>query len=618
MGAQWTGIRGPAGGELRRTMARHKAALGFLTRLRKDVRGNTLAIMAAAIVPLIGMVGGAVDLSRLYLTRVRLQHACDAGALAGRKQMGGGAWSTTAQTSANQFFWANFRQRAYGTGTATVAFTSSGTDVQGTASTTVPMTLMAFFSAPTRTIGVSCDSQMQLPNTDVMFVLDNTGSMADKANSSDSANKIDTLKNAVKCFYEALAQYKTDGTCTTPISGTGINSDSQLRFGFVPYTTNVNVSQLGLPASYFASTWNYQSRLQSGSWGSWTNTNKSCSNVPANTSTVKYQTVTTFGIFCTVQSSTYGQAWLYGSVQQSLNMTSALAAFNVSKPPSSTTITLPIGNNYTNRNVQWDGCLEEQTPTSNINQIPSQSDASTLYAPALPDAIYLRNSGTGSLDSSSMTTASSTTTSNYYNSVRANDYFCPTPAKKLQAWSVANFDTYVDSLYAAGNTYHDIGMLWGGRMISPEGMFKSDNAQTPTGGRIMRHVIFMTDGDAQAAACDYTVYGIAWYDNRTGSNVGTASRCETGAGVNTHPTYNSLWSDLNTRLLALCSSVKNEPDTTLWVISFGGSGIDPSTKTNLQTCATDSNHYFDATSAAQLNSAFQMIAAQISQLRLTQ
>ena len=604
-------------------MARNNAALGFLIRLRKDARGNTLAITAAAILPLIAMLGGAVDLSRLYLTRVRLQHACDAGALAGRKQMGGGAWGTTAQASASQFFWANFKQNAYGTGTATVAFSSSGTDVQGTAVTTVPMTLMSIFSAPTKTINVSCDSQMQLPNTDVMFVLDNTGSMADKANSSDAKSKIDTLKNAVKCFYEVLAQFKTNGTCQTGISGTGINSDAQLRFGFVPYTTNVNVSQIGLPSSYFASTWNYQSRQQSGMWGSWQDTTKSCSNVPANTSTVKYQTVTSSGwsgSSCKVQSSTYSQAWLYGSVPLPLNLASALAAFNGSSPPSSTSVSLPTGNSYTNRTVQWDGCLEEQAPTSNINQIPSQSTPSTLYAPALPDAIYMRNAGNSStLDTSSMTTASSTTTSNYYNDVRNDYYFCPTPAKKLQTWSVANFDTYVDSLYAAGNTYHDIGMLWGGRLISPEGMFSGDNKQTPSGGRIMRHVIFMTDGDAQAAACDYTAYGVAWYDNRTGSNVGTASHCPTGAAIsNKYSSWNSLWSDVNTRLLALCGSVKNEPDTTLWVISFGGSGIDPSTKSNLQTCATDSNHYFDATNAAQLDSAFQMIAAQISQLRLTQ
>ena len=61
--------------------------MNFLTRLRRDTSGNTLAIAAAAMVPLIGIVGGAVDMSRIYIIKTRLQHACDAGALAGRKAM---------------------------------------------------------------------------------------------------------------------------------------------------------------------------------------------------------------------------------------------------------------------------------------------------------------------------------------------------------------------------------------------------------------------------------------------------------------------------------------------------------------------------------------------------
>ena len=40
---------------------------GFLTRLARDVRGNTMAIMGAALIPLAGMVGGGVDIARMYL-----------------------------------------------------------------------------------------------------------------------------------------------------------------------------------------------------------------------------------------------------------------------------------------------------------------------------------------------------------------------------------------------------------------------------------------------------------------------------------------------------------------------------------------------------------------------
>ena len=77
-------------GEMPKFIARPR---GFMSALARDVRGNTLAIMAAALIPLAGLVGGGIDISRMYITKTRLQHACDAGALAGRKAMGGGTWA---------------------------------------------------------------------------------------------------------------------------------------------------------------------------------------------------------------------------------------------------------------------------------------------------------------------------------------------------------------------------------------------------------------------------------------------------------------------------------------------------------------------------------------------
>ena len=81
----------------------------FMGALARDVRGNTLAIMAAALIPLAGLVGGGIDISRMYITKTRLQHACDAGALAGRKSMGGGVWGTDDNAVAQKFFDANFQ-----------------------------------------------------------------------------------------------------------------------------------------------------------------------------------------------------------------------------------------------------------------------------------------------------------------------------------------------------------------------------------------------------------------------------------------------------------------------------------------------------------------------------
>jgi len=84
--------------------------IGFLSRLRRDVRGNTLAFMAALLVPLAALSGSAIDVARMYAVKTRLQQACDAGALAGRKSMtSAGDLDTSATGPAQSFFKNNFQ-----------------------------------------------------------------------------------------------------------------------------------------------------------------------------------------------------------------------------------------------------------------------------------------------------------------------------------------------------------------------------------------------------------------------------------------------------------------------------------------------------------------------------
>ena len=247
----------------------------------------------------------------------------------------------------------------------------------------------------------------------------------------------------------------------------------------------------------------------------------------------------------------------------------------------------------------------------NIDLVPSAGDATTQWGPALPNLIFLRdipvpvpwrytiywsyaNNSAGTLG----------TTDEYMNSV---PYACPTQAKKLQQWPDATaFDTYVDSLTAVGNTYHDIGMVWGARFMSPTGIFAAENATTPGGADIQRHMIFMTDGDANAAPCDYAAHGVTYYDKRVTSDVGTASNCGSA--------YSTLNDQVNARLVGLCTAVKNM-NITLWVISFG-SGSNTTTEARLASCAS-SGKYFTARDSAALQTTFASIANQISQLRLT-
>jgi hypothetical protein len=239
-------------------------------------------------------------------------------------------------------------------------------------------------------------------------------------------------------------------------------------------------------------------------------------------------------------------------------------------------------------------------------------NATTQWKPALAPLIYLRGvigSNYGNATRSAVETV---------NTFKSPNYSCPTAAKKLQPWpSASDFGSYVDSLQPIGNTYHDTGMIWGARLMSPTGIFGSENAYTPQGGEIERHLIFFTDGFAQANPCDYSAYGVAWYDRRTTDSVGTAGNC--GAESST------INAQINARLDALCTAVKNigtDPEDppsfriTLWVISFGA-GVNTATKTRLSNCATANTYFFDAGDPVTLQKAFRDIANQISGLRLT-
>lgn len=589
-------------------------ARAFLVSLVRDVRANTIAVMAMALIPLAGMIGGGVDISRMYIVKTRLQHACDAGALAGRKAMGGGTWSYNnyyPRTTAEKFFDANYNSNAYGATNVTKSFSENSGKVSGTASAVLPMTLMRIFGRTTETLSVTCDADMRLPNTDVMFVLDNTGSMDEDDGSG--TKKINGLKVAVKCFYEIVARLDTDATCTTGTPSGGTGNQVQIRFGFVPYSTNVNVGRL-LKPEWMADNWYYQSRtLISGGatttygWGDW-KYYASCSQpLPANTATKQYTTGSFFGVcyqatrdWEAITSGGSTAHWKYDRISQNVSGLKNGTGWNDS-------FTLKIGDGGTDKTIDWDGCIEERqtVQTTNFSPIPSgakdldidlvpTSDDSTKWGPALPDLIYTRkqtSGGTGSWDRSAV----NDTTTDYRNT---SAYYCPTEAKKLQTWSSASaFDDYVDSLTPTGNTYHDIGLLWGARLISPTGLFASENAYTPKGGEIERHIIFMTDGDTNTSSSDYNAYGVPWFDKRQ----------------TTSTSQSDLDTQVDLRFAALCTAVKNK-NITLWVISFGSVSSD--TVTRLTNCAS-SGRYFSAANSAQLQSTFKSIADQISQLRLT-
>ncbi|OJY64407.1 MAG: hypothetical protein BGP16_02475 [Sphingobium sp. 66-54] len=653
-------------------MKRMRGKHSFLTRLRHDTAGNTIALVAAAIIPLAGMIGGAVDMSRLYLVKTRMQQACDAGALAGRKAMGGGGWTTgtnngSTEDTANKLFNANFVTGAYGTGTLINTFEESNGTVTGTASVIVPMTLMRIFNMTERNVSVSCTAKMEIPNTDVMFVLDVTGSMA-------TDNKIGGLKSAVKCFYESLLRVNTTEVCGNDPTATSSTTTAQIRMGFVPYSVNVNVGKL-LPNAFLADDWAYDSRRYgwdgvtydtNNSASNWTyvsgsavtgnryegtcpSNTKSSSDVTSPTTTttapdgtittsytitrtttgMEYESSTSGGwnnrkYYCTattytnyqerqVNSTVKSPHYAYTYERRTLNVSGLKAGGDT----WNNSIPLDVGTAGATTNVVWKGCIEERhtyqntdgTPGDEWSPVPAEaldmnidlvptatSTYNSFWGPLLNGATWARyNWGYSNCTKSGRTTSSVDTSCNASSSSVA----CPTEARKLTTYNTPGpFESYVNSLSTGGNTYHDIGMLWGARLMSPTGIFASENAFTPAGRAIQRHLIFMTDGDTNTTNTDYSAYGIGYY-----------SRLQAQGNLSDTQMDNMT----DARTAALCTAIKNM-NITLWVISYG-SGVGTATETRLENCASP-GRYYKASDGAALIARFRQIASEISELRL--
>lgn len=618
-------------------MARNNAALGFLTRLRKDARGNTLAMMAAMLIPLLGFTGAAIDAARLYVVKVRLQQACDAGTLAGRKAMKdttvGTPLDTTAANQAQTFFKNNFQTGWYRN--ASPVFTPTkgtvGTDssvanaVNGTATVQLPMTVMSIFGIKPQTINVTCQAIYDLADTDVMFVLDVTGSMsvppssgsegaATKYTRSDgipaiyrleqSGSKIEALRQAVVLFDKTMTENK--------------QTDTIVRYGFAPYSTVVNVGKL-LDPTTTSSALNYWSRTVDGDYDyvtsvtavypiaqtdctvakrtpGWT-TGFTYKKGSTNTTVSSYYGYANFtgtptwtstnGGTCTGTATIKRPMWKYGKT--AINVSDYVKGGYVSTP-----------GRIDGSTSKWRGCVEmtdsSTATTFDPTNLPSDLDPDQLpnWRPMWPEAVWQPQSKTADVKDDAVSESYSYKAQGTYES---NDSVtCPMEAQTLTQMTSDQVNSYVyaNNFKADGNTYHDYGMTWGLRMLSTKGPFKDSVA--PTSGRKQptQNIVFMTDGTPVADSDNYQMYGIEGLD-------GNLANGNSSQEVKNHVA----------RFRVLCDAAKAR-GITIYMIAFG-----TSLTADMKYCSSPGQSFY-ASNSDDLQTAFAAIAKRIAMLRVNQ
>lgn len=663
-----------------------KSRKSFLQRLRSDSAGNTLAMAAAALFPIMGLVGGGVDMGRAYMAKARLQQACDAGVLAGRRNMTQDTMTAADIAEAKKFFDFNFPEESFGSTKfdatvtdkdGTVASVNKlvfkdGADVrvvEGEAQTTIKTTLMKVFGYENMVIKTDCSSRLDVGNVDVMMVLDVTGSMGNPI--SGGGTGLDALKLAVEDFYGILG----------PGGG---SSGEQIRYGFVPYSSTVNVGEIlydadpdwliggnsGERATYQtrAAVFEVEDKTDPDYTMVANDFEETLTQLDGPECTDRYAenlNVETYfvpnpsgqplivsevrdGNVVTRETDTFrylswngstdappvgavGSAfwrqckrirtrtkeeipvvqvdkWQPGAVRVTPwvydELTHDVYDYVRSIKPANPATENPTSEGPNSDPQRWGGCIVERqsnnTITTATTNIPADAldlkidllptNAASKWAPFWPDVKFNR-ANTGSATSGSKI------------AIGGNNAACPAPARKLQSYttyddgSSNDLESYISGLQHGGFTNHTIGLIWGARLLSPDGLFKTENEIAPNGFSIGRHVVFMTDGTMVIQNTNYGAYGFQKLDD----SIAPANSSN-----------NELRDRQEHRFQLMCAATRAK-GWTIWVVQFGVNTVTP----NMLACASSPGNAAAANDKASLQAAFANIAQKIGGLRLS-
>ena len=598
---------------------------GLSARLCANRAGNTMAIMAAAMIPLIAMIGSGVDMTRAYVAQNRFRQACDSGSLAGRRVLTGLTVSEAARDEATKYFRFNFANGLFQSAPyqLDMSVPAPGT-LKIESKTSIPTTVMKFFGFQSLPISATCSATQDFVNTDIVMVFDLSGSMncppgggGDCGGTEQSGSKIAALRSAATSLYDTLDSAQTQLQ----------QNNLRLRYGFVNYNSSINVGRILYQKNpdWIVQSATYQSRIPD--WIDATqyfNGKISCEKAYTYDAYAAQANPNYTGVMggwwqrgnnCQViaQSYTHPDGYTYG--QRTLDVRAHLASNSIVTGTTPVPIWPITGTNappddlpYEKTSI-WNGCIEErQTNSSAIDggtSTTAPSDAydldvdmvpwndATRWKPMWGDIEWFPIAATGGI-------------------ARQPDAPCPTEARRLRSYynNRSDFVSYVGSLVARGGTYHDLGMIWGARFLSSTGLFKSstpetndvadpDNPAKIRGFSVKKYMIFMTDGEIAPTTTAYSAYGVEYMDGRV---LGTLYSNDNAALTRRH----------QQRFRMACNAAKAK-GIDVWVIAFA-----TSLTADMQNCASKPSQAAGLSTNAALIAKFQEIGSKIGSLRLSQ
>lgn len=509
---------------------------------------GAIAIAFAVMAPvIIGAAGMALDLGQSYLVRQRLAGALDAAALA--------ATSTESDQDAIKAQVDKFMQANYPDGKIgdlllnSINVSVNGDDVTVSAKAEYTTTFMKLVHVDTLDVYASTTIHKALKGLEAVLVLDNTGSL--------QSTNMQAVRDAATSFVNIVFD-RTD-------------QSGDVKIGIVPYASSVRIGKYGLGLTPDNTVYGDGTPFVT---------------LPPDVSYTDDPSSSTDWYGCVIEhndgvydpdlydftvadyvSGSYGQLWQ--------NHTTGDWNGHGWDPGSSTNDPTPYdtSDSFTG---PWDIYMYGTTGQRCI----SSHQECTRY----------RNGSCRRY-----TTICDAYDGYEFNLGRSPNSGCPKAyIQPLTSDQQALLDD-IQTMDYGGNTYSNLGMLWGMRLISPEAPFTEGAAWGDNNWK--KAIIMMTDGEMSPNG----TYGGYWVANRT--------------GVDTVST-------MNDRLLEVCTALKNK-GVTIYTVLFkhATSDISDSTKAVYEQCAsTPSSDYFypDVTDSASLSSTFEEIASALARLHISQ
>jgi Flp pilus assembly protein TadG len=216
-----------------------------IRRFGNDRNGNIVPLFAVAVIPIIGLVGAAVDYSRASAIRSEMQAGLDATALMLSKEASG-LTKEQLEEKATAYFKATFnRPEAKGVVITPTLTTKDGRSTIRVVSTgSVDTTFSRLLGHSNIDLGSGSEVTWGVKKLELALALDNTGSMA-------WSNKMTELKKAAKALLDTLQK--------------AAQKDGDVKVAIIPFNTDVNVGTGKVKAKWI-------------DWADWDANNGTCSN----------------------------------------------------------------------------------------------------------------------------------------------------------------------------------------------------------------------------------------------------------------------------------------------------------------------------------------------------